>query len=125
MLISPDWVLLVLGRVLLGGLFVYGGVHHFFIMVPLTAAVSARGVPAPRLVLIVGSVFQIIAGALFLLGVYVATSAFGLIAFTIIASIMMLNFWDMEGQMRATAKTMWQTNLAIIGGLLIAAAYAL
>jgi putative oxidoreductase len=124
-LISPDWVLLVLGRILLGGLFVYGGVHHVFIMAPLTAAISARGVPAPRLVLIAGSAFQTIAGALFTLDVYVAACAFGLIAFTIIASIMLLNFWDMEGQMRATAKTMWQTNLAIIGGLLIAAAYAL
>jgi putative oxidoreductase len=124
-LISSSPTLLVLGRFLLGGLFVYGGVHHFFIMSPLTSAISARGIPAPRLVLIAGSVFQIIFGALFILGIYVAASAFCLIAFTIVASIMLLNFWDMEGQMRQVAKTAWQTNLAIIGGLLIATAYPL
>ncbi len=117
--------ILTLGRILLGGLFVYGGIHHFFIMPPLTAALSARGVPAPRLVLIAGSIFQTIAGAFFIAGTYVAASAFCLIAFTIAASIMLLNFWDMAGAMRDTAKTMWQTNIAIIGGLLIAAAHAL
>ncbi len=123
MLASP--ALLVIGRLLLGGLFVYGGVHHFFIIPPLTAAISARGIPVPRLVLIAGSLFQIAAGGLFIFGIHVATSAFGLIVFTITASIMLLNFWDMEGPMRETAKTMWQMNLAIIGGLLIAAEYAL
>ncbi len=116
---------LVLGRVLLGGLFVYAGVHHFFIMPPLTAMISRRGVPYPRFVVIAGSMFQAIAGSLFILGIYVATSAFCLIAFTIAASVMLLNFWDMEGPARESTKTAWQTNLAIVGGLLIAAAYAL
>jgi putative oxidoreductase len=55
----------------------------------------------------------------------VAASAFCLIAFTIVASVMLLNFWDMEGPMRDTAEKMWQTNLAIIGGLLIAASYSI
>jgi putative oxidoreductase len=33
-----------------------------------------------------------------------------------------LNFWDQEGPARQAALTGFQTNLAIIGGLLIAAA---
>ncbi len=123
-MLSFSAILLSFGRVLLGGLFVYAGVHHFFIMPRVTAMISTRGVPAPRLVLIAGSVFQIVAGALFIAGISVAAAAFGLIAFTLAASIMLLNFWDIEGPMREVAKTAWQTNLAIIGGLLIAAAYA-
>ncbi len=125
MLTTLSPVLLFGGRVLLGGLFVYGGVHHFFIMPPLTGMIAARGVPAPRLVLIAGSVFQIIFGALFILGFQTAISAFCLVAFTVVSSIMLLNFWSMEGPMRETAKTVWQTNMAIIGGLLIAAGYAI
>ena len=123
--IEPSLAILTLGRILLGGLFVYGGIHHFFIIPTLASAIAARGVPAPRVVLIGGSIVQTIAGALFILGAYVAASAFCLIAFTVAASIMLLNYWDMEGPMRDTAKTMWQTNLAIIGGLLIAAAYSI
>lgn len=123
-MLSLSAFLLVLGRVLLGGFFVYAGVHHFFIMPPLTAMISARGIPCPRLVLIVGSAFQIVAGTLFVLNIGTATAAFGLIVFTIAASVMLLNFWDMDEPMWQTAKTAWQTNTAIVGGLLIAAAYA-
>ena len=117
-------LLLVLGRVLLGGLVVYAGLHHFFIMPPLTAMIGARGVPAPRIVLIAGSIFQIVAGGLFVVGIWTTASAFGLILFTLAASVMLLNFWDMEGPARETFKQAWQTNLAIVGGLLIAAATA-
>jgi putative oxidoreductase len=124
MTVEISATLLVLGRVLLGGLFVYGGLHHFFIMPPLVAMIGARGVPFPRLVLIAGSIFQVTAGALFIAGIWTAASAIGLILFTLVASIMLLNFWDTQGPARETLKQAWQTNLAIIGGLLIAAASA-
>jgi putative oxidoreductase len=124
MTLSLGALLLVLGRVLLGGFYVYAGVHHFFIMPPLTAMISARGIPFARIVLILGSLFQIVAGALFILNIFTVAAALGLIVFTIAASIMLLNFWDMDEPMRQTAKTAWQTNTAIVGGLLIAAAYA-
>jgi uncharacterized membrane protein YphA (DoxX/SURF4 family) len=45
---------------LLGGLFVFGGVEHFFILPLLTGIMAARGVPAARAVLIFGSLWQIV-----------------------------------------------------------------
>jgi putative oxidoreductase len=72
MTIGTDDILLILGRLLLGGLFVYGGVRHMFIMPAITQAIAARGVPAPRLVLLVGSAFQFVAGLLLILGLFVA-----------------------------------------------------
>jgi putative oxidoreductase len=117
-------LLLIIGRVLLGGLFVVGGAHHFFMLPALTSAMKARGVPAAQLVLIVGSVFQIVAGLLLMLGFYAGWAALGLALFTVIASIIFLNFWDLEGPARDASRTGFQTNLALIGGLLIAAAQA-
>ena len=114
--------LLIAGRVLLGGVFVVAGTHHFFILPGVTAAMKARGVPAARLVLITGSVFQIVAGLLLVLGAYTMWASLGLVLFTVIASIMLLNFWDMEGAARESAWNGFQANMAIIGGLLIAAA---
>ena len=35
-----------------------------------------------------------------------------------------LNFWSMQDTARANAIGTWKTNLALIGGLLIAAAYS-
>jgi putative oxidoreductase len=118
-------LLMWVGRLLLGGLFVVGGIHHFFILPGITSALVARGVPMARVALIAASVFQILAGLLVILGLWVAPAALGLVVFTVVASFLMLNFWDLEGQARDAARTGWLTNLAIIGGLLIVAATAL
>ncbi|MBY5837595.1 DoxX family protein [Rhizobium leguminosarum] len=121
---GPAFVILCLGRLLLGGLYVAGGIHHFFVIVPLTDAIEARGVPFAKGVLLLGSMFQIVAGLLLMLGLFVTAAAFGLIVFTLAATVMLLNFWDMQGTARDSAINSWKTNLAIIGGLLIAAAGA-
>jgi putative oxidoreductase len=42
-------VLRVIGRLLLGGLFVAGGIRDFFILPVLTQVMSTRGVPARAL----------------------------------------------------------------------------
>jgi putative oxidoreductase len=116
-------ILWILGRLLLGGLYVMGGIKHFFIMPAVLEMMKARGVPAPKLVLIAGSFFQIICGLLFVLGISVPLAATGLIIFTIAASIMLLNFWDLEsGPAREGLMNAFYTNIALIGGLLIAAA---
>ena len=115
-------ILVMVGRVFLGGLFVVGGAHHFFTLTALESAMKARGVPAARSVLIAGSVFQIIAGLQLMLGVYAGWAALGLVLFTVVASIMFLNFWDAEGPAREAARIGFQTNVGVIGGLLIAAA---
>ncbi len=117
--------LLVLGRLLLGGLFVVAGVRHMFLIPALTGAIAARGVPFPRLVLLAGSSFQFVGGVLLIAGLWVPAAAFGLMVFTIAASVMLLNFWDMDGQTRHNTMNVWLSNMAIIGGLLIAAAQAL
>ncbi|QSY93803.1 DoxX family protein [Rhizobium bangladeshense] len=119
------FMMLVIGRLLLGGLFVAGGVHHFFVTVPLTDAIEARGVPLAKWVLLSGSVFQIAAGFLLMLGLFVAAAAFGLIIFTLAASVLLLNFWDMQETARDSAINTWKSNMAIIGGLPIAAAGAM
>ncbi|MGX9988894.1 DoxX family protein [Rhizobium sp. Z1P35] len=119
------FVMLALGRLLLGGLYVAGGIHHFFVIVPLTDAIEARAIPFAKGVLVMGSLFQIVASILLMLGLFVTAAAFGLIVFTLAATIMLLNFWDMQGTARDSAINTWKTNMAIIGGLLIAAAGAM
>ncbi|AIC28849.1 hypothetical protein IE4803_CH03841 [Rhizobium etli bv. phaseoli str. IE4803] len=119
------FLILILGRLLLGGFFVAAGIHHFFVIVPITDAIEARGIPFAKWVLLSGSVFQIAAGLLMMLGLFVAAAAFGLIIFTLAASVMLLNFWDMEGTARDSAINSWKSNMAIVGGLLTVAAGAM
>ena len=114
----------VIGRLLLGGLFVVGGVHHFFIAPMIADAIDKRGVPFPKFVFWAGTIFQLVAGACLMVGFYVIYAAAGLIGFTLAASVMMLNFWNMQGQDRTNAINGWLSNFAIIGGLLLAMAQA-
>jgi putative oxidoreductase len=122
---SPQEALWLLGRLLLGGLFVVAGIRHFFIFGAVQQAIAARGVPFARLVLVAGSTFELLAGALLIAGVAVAHAALGLVLFTVSASVMLLNFWGMEGAAREAAINAWQSNLAVVGGLLVAAAHSL
>lgn len=121
--IAGDW-LLIIGRILLGGLFVTAGLQHFFEFGHLTDHLASRRVPLPQIVLLLGTAFQIFAGFGLMFGFYIFSASIGLAVFTLVASFLMLNFWDLDGEPRKTARQIWQTNLAIIGGLLISAAYA-
>jgi putative oxidoreductase len=115
-----------LGQLLLGTLFVYGGINHFFIAPKIVPLIAARGVPFPHLTLYAGSIFQAACGACLMLGVAIAPAALGLVVFTIAASVMLVNFWDLPpGEPREMLKGVFASNAAIVGGLLIAAAQAM
>jgi uncharacterized membrane protein YphA (DoxX/SURF4 family) len=123
----PDYsdVLVLVGRFLLGSMFVIFGIRHFFfVAVPLAVeAIQARRVPFPRLVFYSGSVFEMICGISLMLGIFVVQAAIGLVVFVVAASAMLLNFWDMTGDKRESTIIALLTNIGIIGGLLLSAAY--
>ena len=123
---EADTTLLALGRMLIGALFVVAGVRHFFIADVLTPMIAARGIPAPRLVLYAGSIFEAVLGALLALGLFVAPAAFGLCVFVAAATLLLVNFWDRPpGPEREALQNAALSNMAIIGGLLVVAASAL
>ncbi len=121
-MVNEATVLFVLGRVLLGGLFLFAGIRHFFLIEPLSGMLASRNVPAPRLALIAGSVWEGVFGALLVLGIAVPLAALALVGFTVVATALCLNFWTMQGQQREIALNGALTNVGVVGGLLIAAA---
>ncbi|MEQ1944680.1 DoxX family protein [Mesorhizobium sp. VNQ89] len=120
----PDHLYLF-GRLLLGGLFVVGGIEHFFIQPVLTGIMAGRGVPAARSVLILGSIWQVIFGLLFIFGIVPALSALALAVFTALASLIFLDFWNKQQPERSALRNALLCNIAIIGALFMAAASAL
>ena len=122
--LSVSDTLWILGRLLLGFYFAWAGIHHFTGLAPIAATMTARRVPAARAVLVIGSIFQTVCGLALIFALWPAWAALGLVLFTVVASIMFLDFWNKEGDARAGAVSTWKTNLALSGGLLIAAAYS-
>jgi uncharacterized membrane protein YphA (DoxX/SURF4 family) len=70
--------------------------------------------------ILLGGVF-VGAGLALALGVFVSWAALDLVLFTIVASVLLVNFRDKEGEERIALTNAFQTNIGLIGGLMIAA----
>ncbi|SDA85442.1 DoxX family protein [Mesorhizobium qingshengii] len=116
---------LFLGRLLLGGAFVFAGLRNIQNRAFLTGLMAARGVPQARLALRAGIVLQIIAGLLVMAGLWTATACAVLVLFLIVATPMFHNFWDHQGPDRASRINGFVGNVALGGGFLTLIAQSL
>lgn len=112
-----------LGYALLGLYYALAGALHFRHFASLSAALAARGIPLPRATLALGSVFQLLAGAMLAVQWQPRFAALGLAAFTVLASLLMLDVWRASGAAREAALRAWQANLALTGALLVIAGH--
>jgi putative oxidoreductase len=110
-----------LGFLLLGGLFVWAAGVHFLTFKDVSSMMAGRGFPAPALLLAAGSVVELVGGLCLILGFGRPYAAAALAVFTIAASAMLLDFWRYSGIERLNLRSAFTANLAIIGGLLLAA----
>lgn len=110
--------LLFLGRLLLGGAFVFAGLRNIQNAAFLTGLMAARGVPQARLALWAGIVLQIVAGVLVMAGLWTAIACAVLVLFLIVATPMFHNFWDHQGLDRASRINGFVGNVALGGGFL-------
>lgn len=110
--------LLFLGRLLLGGAFVFAGLRNIQNAAFLPQMMAGRGVPRARLALWTGIVLQIIAGVLVIAGLWTAIACAVLVLFLIAATPMFHNFWDHQGPDRAARINGFVGNVALGGGFL-------
>ncbi|UVK36182.1 DoxX family protein [Mesorhizobium sp. AR10] len=105
-------------RLLVGGAFVFAGLRNIQNAAFLTQLMAARGVPQARLMLWLGIVLQVVAGALVIAGVWTTLAAACLVLFLIVATPMFHNFWDHQGPERAARINGFVGNVALTGGFL-------
>jgi putative oxidoreductase len=111
-----------LGFVLLGGVFVWAGAEHFLKFREISGQLKQRSFPYPVPLLAAGSVLEIVAGVCLIVGFARFYAALALAAFTIAATVMLLDFWNFNDPERQAMRTAFVINIAVLGGLLIAAA---
>ncbi len=116
---SPD-LFIPLGRLLLAAPFVFAGVRHAFAYPSIVPTMAERGMPRPLLMLALASTFEVVCGLLLAAGLWVVPVAIGLIGFTVVVSVVMLNFWAQPpGPARKGAMNAFVSNFGILGGLLL------
>jgi putative oxidoreductase len=117
--------LIFLARLLMGGAFAFAGLRNMTNVPVLTGMMAARGVPQAKVVLLAGSILQVVCGALLIVGLWTAIAAVGLIGFLLVATWMFHNFWDRQGPERAAGINGIVSNVALLGGFLLVIATAL
>ncbi len=112
--------LLLIGRIIFGGFFIYSGVNHFIGFEMMKQYAKMKGVPFPAIAQGVTGVLLLLGGLSILLGVYPHVGIVLLVAFMLPVSFMMHNFWTLEDpQSRMADKVNFMKNMALLGAILM------
>lgn len=122
---DPATIIFTLARLLLGGSFLLFGIRNIWNIAGLTAGLTARGMPLPRIAAIVGVGLQIVGGALTAIGPFGLVGGVMLIVFLVFATVLFHNFWDYSGTERTTHFNATIMNLGLAGAFLLPIAAAL
>ena len=86
-------IVFLIGRIILGGYYLYSAVHHFMGIKMMSGYAASKGVPAPTLA-VGGSGLLLLLGSLsILLGYQPYIGAIMIVVFLVPVAFMMHNFW--------------------------------
>jgi putative oxidoreductase len=109
---------LLIGRVLLGLLFLVAGIRKIMFYSGSAAYFTKLGFPAPELMTVLAILIEVGGGALLILGWQTRRISWLLVLFVIIATAMAHRFWEFEAAQYGAQLNNFLKNVAIIGGLL-------
>lgn len=114
-----DWLFLI-GRILFAALFVMSGVNHLAQLEGTSQYAAAKGVPAPKLMVILTGLALLVGGLSILFWFWVKVGAWLLVAFLLVAAFKMHNFWAVEdpGEKQVEMAQFWK-NVALAGAAVI------
>lgn len=113
-------VLFLIGRIILGLFFLMMGVNHFMQLNMMSGYAESKGIPAPRLAIIVSGLLLLVAAVTFLTGFQPLIGIIALVIFFVPVSVTMHNFWAVEDeQTRMNEMINFMKNLALLGAALM------
>jgi putative oxidoreductase len=116
-----DFALLV-GRVMMGWMFVDAGFRKLTGMDAFIASLANRRVPYANVLGWIGGAVEFIGGVAVLLGAWTRCAALMMIIFVIVATAISHRYWEFaEAAARRTQQGQFMKNLAIIGGFFLLA----
>jgi uncharacterized membrane protein YphA (DoxX/SURF4 family) len=112
-------VIFLVGRILVGGYYIYNAFHHFLELAGLAEYAKGKRVPAPKLAVGTSGVLLLIAGITLLLGIYPEIGVICLVLFFVPVSVMMHNFWAEQGGQRLSDMINFTKNMALLASALM------
>ncbi|MFT4720852.1 MAG: putative oxidoreductase [Candidatus Azotimanducaceae bacterium] len=113
---------LLIGRFLMGVYFILPGISKITGFESTSAYMAAHDVPFVPVLLVLTIILQLGAGVALIVGFQGKWAAFVLAGLSLVISIFMHNFWDMEDSIERTHETQnFFKNMGIVAGLLVIA----
>lgn len=114
--------LTLVGRILLGLMFILSGWDKFMHVDANTAYMASGGLPAlPALTLLVGAC-EVIGGLAIVTGLLARWAALALGVFTLVASFIYHRYWSLPADQQAIQQLLFMKNMSVTGGLFLLAA---
>jgi putative oxidoreductase len=112
---------LLIGRVLLGVLFLVAGIRKIMLYSGSVAYFTKLGFPAPEVMAVLAILIEVGGGARLILGWQTRRVSWLLVLFVVIATAMAHRFWEFDAPQYANQMNHFLKNAAIVGGLLYVA----
>lgn len=115
--------LFLIGRIVLGGYFLYNAFNHFKHLTGYTGYARSKGVPNPKAAVLVTGIMLALGGLSIILGMYIVLGMWLLVLFLIPTTITMHPFWKVVDPMARQAEQInFFKNIALVGALLMLSA---
>ncbi len=119
---TQDTTVLV-GRILLGILFVLSGFSKIGGFDGTVGYIGSKGLPMASVIAALTIVVELGGGLALMFGFHARQVAFGLAVFTLLAGFIFHNFWAVDAAMKMNQQIHFMKNLSIAGGMLVLAAF--
>ncbi|MXR51982.1 DoxX family membrane protein [Halovenus sp. WSH3] len=110
--------LFLVTRVLFGAVLAFMGLNHFMQVDQMAQYASFKGLPAPKLSVIVSGLVLVGGGLGIVLGVAPVLAGAALAGFLLIAAVTMHDFWAVDEEDQQTEMTQFLKNIGLAGGAL-------
>ncbi len=109
-----------IGRIIVGVYFLFNAFNHFSQLNMLSGYAQSKGVPAPKLAVVVSGVLLLLGGLSILFWQYLLWGMLALVVFFVPVTFMMHNFWKVEDQqMKMVEMVNFTKNMALLGFALL------
>lgn len=109
-----------IGRIIVGVYFLFNAFNHFGQLNMMTGYAQSKGVPAPKLAVIVAGVLLLLGGLSVLFWQYLFWGMIALVVFFVPVTFTMHNFWAIEDQQTKMVEMVnFTKNMALLGFALI------
>ncbi len=112
-------VILLLGRVALGAIFVKSGLQKLMALGAFAATLAGRGVPQSSVWAVIGATVEFVGGILIVTGFRTREASLLMILFVIVATGISHRYWEFAEAARRLQESQFFKNLSIIGGFLL------